>query len=70
MVDSTVSTYSESYYGVRTLQYKYIELNNTGEKEFYDLTKDPYELNNAINDPNYLSVINQLAQTVQQLKVK
>ncbi len=70
LVDDTVSAYPQSFYGVRTLQYKYIELNNTGEKEFYDLTKDPYELKNAINDTNYTSIISQLTQTLNQLKTQ
>lgn len=41
---------------VRTADYKYVELAVTGEKELYDLTADPYELNNVINQPAYAAV--------------
>lgn len=33
------------FHGVRTAQYVYVEY-ATGERELYDITKDPYELNN------------------------
>lgn len=53
---------------VRTLEFKYVEL-GTGEREFYNLTLDPYELTNAINDPSYSSIIEQLRQRLSQLKI-
>jgi len=33
------------FHGLRGIGYVYVEY-ETGEKEFYDLSKDPYELNN------------------------
>ena len=41
----------KDYLGIRLGPYKYIEW-PSGEKELYDITKDPYELNNKIRDPN------------------
>ena len=45
----------KNYYGIRLGQYKYIEWPD-GEKELYDLEKDPYELNNKIRDKNYAPI--------------
>ncbi len=45
----------KNYYGIRLGQYKYIEWPD-GEKELYDLEKDPFELNNKIRDKNYFPV--------------
>lgn len=43
------------YKGIRTERYKYIEYTDLdGMNEFYDLKKDPYELNNLINNHEYL----------------
>jgi arylsulfatase A-like enzyme len=52
---------------VRSMQFKYVEL-GTGERELYDLTNDPYELNNIVNDPAYFSIIEQLEERLAQLK--
>jgi N-acetylglucosamine-6-sulfatase len=41
----------KNYYGIRLGPYKYIEWPD-GEKELYDINKDPYELNNIVRDPN------------------
>jgi N-acetylglucosamine-6-sulfatase len=42
----------KDYEGIRLGPYKYIEWPD-GEKELYDITKDPYELNNIVRVPNY-----------------
>ncbi len=42
----------KNYYGIRLGPYKYIEWPD-GEKELYDIEKDPYELNNKVRDGNY-----------------
>jgi N-acetylglucosamine-6-sulfatase len=45
----------KNYYGIRLGPYKYIEWPD-GEKELYDLNKDPYELNNRVRDPDYFPI--------------
>jgi arylsulfatase A-like enzyme len=42
----------KNYYGIRLGPYKYIEWPD-GEKELYDINKDPYELHNIVRDSNY-----------------
>lgn len=45
----------KNYEGIRLGPYKYIEWPD-GEKELYDINKDPYELNNIVRDPNYFPI--------------
>jgi N-acetylglucosamine-6-sulfatase len=45
----------KNYYGIRLGPYKYIEWPD-GEKELYDINKDPYELNNVVRDPNFAPI--------------
>ena len=45
----------KNYYGIRLGPYKYIEWPD-GEKELYDINKDPYELNNMVRDPNFFPI--------------
>ena len=40
----------------------------TGEKELYDETHDPYELNNLAGNPSYTSEQAQLATQLHQLE--
>jgi arylsulfatase A-like enzyme len=47
----------KDYEGLRLGPYKYIAWPD-GEKELYDLEKDPYELNNIVRVPNYFPVRN------------
>ncbi|ANQ52731.1 sulfatase [Flammeovirga sp. MY04] len=48
-------------YGVRTDDYKLIHFyNNIDTYEFYDLKKDPSEMNNLIDDPKYQDKIEEL----------
>ena len=42
--------------GIRTGRYKYVRY-TSGETEFYDLWKDPLELNSLQNDPKYAHLI-------------
>lgn len=42
----------ENYLGVRLGPYKYVEY-QTGDRELYDLAKDPFELNNRVTDPRF-----------------
>ncbi|HEY2717440.1 MAG TPA: sulfatase [Solirubrobacterales bacterium] len=45
----------KDYEGLRLGPYKYIEWPD-GEKELYDINKDPYELNNIVRDSNYFPI--------------
>jgi hypothetical protein len=45
----------KNYYGIRLGPYKYIEWPD-GEKELYDINKDPYELNNVVRDHNLFPI--------------
>ncbi|HKI53741.1 MAG TPA: sulfatase-like hydrolase/transferase, partial [Anaerolineales bacterium] len=49
---------------VHTGQYVYIETVDD-LSEFYDLSKDPFEMENAINDPQYQSIIAELRAFMQ-----
>jgi N-acetylglucosamine-6-sulfatase len=44
-----------AYAGVRTQRYSYVEY-VTGERELYDLQRDPYELDSRHADPAYIGV--------------
>jgi Ca2+-binding RTX toxin-like protein len=56
-----------TFWGLRTPQYKYIETVDTGEVELYDLTSDPYELQNVAGRPEYASTRAQLANRLLEL---
>jgi arylsulfatase A-like enzyme len=45
----------KDYEGIRLGPYKYIEWPD-GEKELYDINKDPDELNNVVRDPNLFPI--------------
>ena len=49
----------KDYEGIRLGPYKYIAWPD-GEKELYDINKDPYELNNMVRIPNYFPIRNYL----------
>jgi arylsulfatase A-like enzyme len=70
-VGGTGSTDSR-YVAIRTdnyiLAYHSTSSSPVIEKEFYDLSKDPYELENKKNDTNYSSVINNLSVSLDALK--
>ncbi|MDX6617585.1 MAG: hypothetical protein QOD60_2676 [Solirubrobacterales bacterium] len=55
------------YHAVRTPRYAYSEL-VTGERELYDLKKDPYELHNRAGRPAYAAVQNRLAARLALLR--
>jgi arylsulfatase A-like enzyme len=55
------------YYAVRTDRYVYAEYFN-GDQEFYDLTIDPYQLDNRVTDPSYAAIISNLRGRLNELK--
>jgi arylsulfatase A-like enzyme len=56
----------KDYIGIRLGPYKYIEWPN-GEKELYDINKDPYELNNKIRDRNFYPIRGFLQRELRRL---
>ena len=57
----------KDYEGIRLGRYKYIEWPD-GEKELYDLSRDPYELNNRIKDANLAPIRNFLHEQLDRLE--
>lgn len=57
----------KDYEGIVLGAYKYIAWPD-GEKELYDLEKDPYELNNIVRIPNYFPVRNFLHHQLRELE--
>lgn len=57
------------FIGVRSRQYKLIEFAN-GCREFYDLTLDPFELDNQINNPVYASQIKIMLNQVKPIRAR
>ncbi|ARN56187.1 sulfatase [Sedimentisphaera salicampi] len=56
-----------SHWGVRTERYKLIEFFPLGEWEFYDLKKDPLEMQSEYNNPDYQNVIAALKKEMERL---
>jgi arylsulfatase A-like enzyme len=56
--------------GARTDRYKLIYFYELNDWELYDLDKDPHEMNNIYNDPNYTNVIENLKIELQKLQTK
>ena len=58
----------EPHYGMRTSRYKIAHFYyDIDVWEFYDLKKDPEELHNAINDPQYADIIAKMKKQLKQL---
>ena len=57
-----------SYYGVATERYKYLDYVR-GEKELYDLQRDPYELVNLAGNPEYAALERLLSARLGELRV-
>jgi N-acetylglucosamine-6-sulfatase len=58
-----------TFWAVRTPEWKYVEL-GTGEKELYDMVKDPYELVNVVNRSGLSSIRSSLSAKLQRLKAE
>lgn len=64
---ASISAPVENYIGIRLGSYKYVEY-QTGDRELYDLARDPKELHNRINDPRYRRLRARLRYLTQQLE--
>jgi arylsulfatase A-like enzyme len=61
----------QPHYGIRTQKYTLSHFYyNIDVWELYDLEKDPHQINNIINDPQYTNVINELKAQLKELMVK
>ncbi|HMA62163.1 MAG TPA: sulfatase, partial [bacterium] len=59
------------HYGIRTHRYKLIHFyNDVDIWELYDLKKDPDELNNVYNDPQYSEIVKELKNRLKELRIK
>ena len=56
--------------GVRNERYKLIQIYEFGEWEFYDLEKDPDELSNVYNDPEYQDEVSAMKSELERLRTK
>ena len=56
------------HYGVRTDRYKLIHFYNVGEWELFDLEKDPSEMTNIYDEPQYASIVKELKADVKRLQ--
>ena len=55
------------YSGIHTEQYLYVETRDD-RAEFYDLEKDPFQLQNAIDDPAYRDIIARLKAQLESVR--
>lgn len=61
----------QPHYGVRTERYKLIYFYyNIDTWEFYDLEKDPNELTNQYNNPEYQNIIKDMKKEIDRLQIK
>ena len=59
------------HYGIRTQRYKLIHFYDAVDVwELYDLKKDPHELNNVYDDPQYSNVVEKLKKHLKELRIK
>ncbi|MHC4556040.1 MAG: sulfatase family protein [Planctomycetota bacterium] len=59
---------TEPHYGVRTYKHKLIYFTRIDQWELYDLEKDPTEMNNVYDDPDYKNVIRRLKKELKHLQ--
>lgn len=65
------TTFYSSYSALRTARYKYVEhkkLDSTIEREFYDLSIDPYEIQNRLNSADYMTVVDKLRDELARVR--
>ncbi len=62
-----INAWDRPYHGVRTDRYTYVAYTETGDEELYDRRRDPYQLQNVADDPDYAAVKAHLAAKLTQL---
>ncbi|AUC83835.1 sulfatase [Polaribacter sp. ALD11] len=59
------------HYGIATKEFKLIHFyHDVNEWELYDGKKDPQEINNVYNDPNYADVVKKMTQKLKEIREK
>lgn len=53
------------YESLHTAEWSYVEYTTTGERELYDLERDPYAMDNLAHDPAYAQVAAKLAHKLE-----
>ncbi len=56
-----------NYYGLRTRRWTYVEYQN-GERELYDLRRDPHQLDNLAEDPAYADRVTRLSRRLDRMR--
>ncbi|MEZ5078542.1 MAG: sulfatase [Solirubrobacterales bacterium] len=64
---ASIKAPAKNYRGTRLGPYKYIEW-PSGEKELYNIVKDPYERNNIVRKPNFYPIRNFLKRELERLE--
>ncbi len=64
---ASISSPPKDYEGIRLGPWKYIEW-PTGEKELYNVAKDPYELHSRVREPNLFPIRNFLHRQLRRLE--
>jgi arylsulfatase A-like enzyme len=59
---------TEPHFGVRTQRHKLIYFNRISQWELYDLKRDPVEMNNVYDDPDYRNVVKELKKELKRLQ--
>ncbi|MEM9446331.1 MAG: sulfatase [Verrucomicrobiota bacterium] len=58
----------QPHYGVRGERFKLIHFDKIGEWEFYDLEKDPHELNSEYANPEYAADVSRMKKELNRLR--
>ncbi|MHC4131677.1 MAG: sulfatase-like hydrolase/transferase [Planctomycetota bacterium] len=61
---------TEPHLGVRTHTHKLIYFDRIDQWEMYDLVKDPHEMNNVYNDPEYKQLVTELKKELKRLQTE
>jgi arylsulfatase A-like enzyme len=61
---------TEPHYGVRTYTHKLIYFNRIDQWELYDLTRDPQEMDNVYDDPEYRAKAKVLKEELKRLQTE
>jgi hypothetical protein len=61
---------TEPHLGVRTHKHKLIYFDRIDQWELYDLVKDPLEMNNVYDDPDYQKIVKKLKRELKRLQTE